>query len=309
MSPLNSVRALVLVAAAAHASAFGQAKITLGYTGTSDFAAVFVAKEQGIFDKHKVDVTLQQLPLTSNVPPALVSDSIQIGGTTAPVFLQAVDSGLDLVTVSTGGVFNNANGPVAVIGRSGANIRSASDLADKKLGVPGLGGALHVLVRRWLADKHVDSKRVTFVEVSVPQMPGVLQGGSVDAVVVPEPFVSRIVHSKIGEVVPGFASDMPNGFATISFVATRQWATANADTAKRFRAALAEAVTFANANQAQAYADLGKYFKVPEPVLKATPWPTLVSSAEDSHLRFWIETMRAQGMLSKSIVPSSVIVK
>ena len=309
MNPLRTMRWFVLVALALHAGAFAQTKLTVGYTTTSDFAAAFIAKEEGFFDKHKIDVTLQQLPLTSNVPPALVSDSIQIGGTTVPVFLQAVESGLDLVTVSSGGVYDNSMGLIGIIGKTGANIRSASDLVGKKMGVPGLGGALHVLVRRWLADKGVDSKRVTFIEVSLPQMPNVLQGGSVDAVVAPEPFVSRTVHSKIGEVVPGFSTDMPSGFATVTFVATRRWVDTHADAVKAFRAAIADAVAFANTNRAQAYVDLGKYFKVPEPVLKATPWPSLASTAEDSHLRFWVDTMVAQGMLKKPIVLSSVIAK
>ena len=50
-----------------------------------------------------------------------------------------------------------------------------------------------------------------------------------------EPFVARIVQSKVGEVVPGFSGAMPNGFATVSYVATRQWATANGAAVKAFR--------------------------------------------------------------------------
>jgi len=309
MNPLRSLRWLTLGALLVSNAAIAQTKIVVGYTAVPDFAAAFIAKERGFFDKHKLDVTLQQLPLTSNVPPALVSDSIQIGGTTPPVFLQAVDSGLDLVAVATGATYDNTKNYVGIVSKAGANIKTAQDLVGKKFGVPGLGGTLHVLVRRWLADKGVDSKRVTFIEVPLPQIPSVLQGGSIDAAVTAEPFVTRIVQTKIGEVVPGFSSDMPSGFATVSYIATRKWATSNGPALKAFRDAIAEAVAFANGNREQAYADLGKYFKVPEPVLKATPWPALVSNITDEQMRFWSDTMATQDMLKKPVMLSSLLAK
>lgn len=309
MNPLRSLRWLTLGALLVSSAAIAQTKIVVGYTAVPDFAAAFIAKERGFFDKHRLDVTLQQLPLTSNVPPALVSDSIQIGGTTPPVFLQAVDSGLDLVAVATGATYDNTKNYVGIVGKAGANIKTAQDLVGKKFGVPGLGGTLHVLVRRWLADKGVDSKRVTFIEVPLPQIPSVLQGGSIDAAATAEPFITRIVQAKIGEVVPGFSSDMPSGFATVSYIATRKWATSNGPALKAFRDAIAEAVAFANGNREQAYADLGKYFKVPEPVLKATPWPALVSNISDEQMRFWSDTMATQDMLKKPVVLSSLLAK
>jgi NitT/TauT family transport system substrate-binding protein len=309
MNPLHTLHWLTLGALLVSTAAIAQTKLVVGYTAVPDFAAAFIAKERGFFEKHKLDVTLQQLPLTSNVPPALVSDSIQIGGTTPPVFLQAVDSGLDLVAVTTGATYDNTKNYVGIVGKAGANIKTAQDLVGKKFGVPGLGGTLHVLVRRWLADKGVDSKRVTFIEVPLPQIPSVLQGGSIDAAVTAEPFVTRIVQTKIGEVVPGFSTDMPNGFATVSYVATRQWATSNGPALKAFRESIAEAVAFANSNREQAYADLGKYFKVPEPVLKATPWPALASTVTDAQMRFWSDTMATQDMLKKPVVLSSLLAK
>jgi NitT/TauT family transport system substrate-binding protein len=234
---------------------------------------------------------------------------VQIGGTTPPVLLQAVDSGLDLVAVASGAVYDNTKGYIQIVARSGSGsgIHSAADLAGRKFAVPGLGGTLHVLVRRWLAEKGVDPKRVTFIEVPLPQMADVLKGGSVDAVVTGEPFVGRIVQAQIGTVVPGFSSDMPSGFATVVYAATRSWATGHSAELKAFREALAEAIQFADAHPEEAYADLGKYFKVPPPVLKATPWPKLVVDPTEAQMSFWTDTMRAQGMLKKAPVVSALL--
>lgn len=298
-----------LVASTAMPAFAAPTKIVVGYTAVPDFAGAFIAKEQGFFAKRGLDVELQAITLTSNIPAALVSDSIQIGGTTPPVFLQAADSGLDLLGVVSGSLHDPKSNEIAVFTRSGSSIKSAQDMVGKKFAVPGLNGTLHVLVRRWLTTKGVDPKRVSFIEVPMPQIADVLKGGSVDAAVTAGPFVGRIRNTGAGKALPSFAAEIPAGFAGVVYVATRQWATANGAALKAFRDGIAEAIQFAQANKAAAYADLGKYFKVPPPVLNATPWPNLVSDIKDEHLRFWVETMSEQAMLKKQPMLGSLIAR
>ena len=69
----------------------------------TDFASVFVAADEGYFKKRNLDVELKFIPAQLDHPAALQSDSLQIGGPTPSVFLQAVDGGLDLVLISGGG--------------------------------------------------------------------------------------------------------------------------------------------------------------------------------------------------------------
>ena len=283
--------------------------LTVSYTATPEFGAVFIAKEQGFFAKRGLDVTLQLIPVSPNVPAAVMSNSVQIGGTTPPVLLQAVDSGLDLVALAGGGVYENSSRGVGLVARSGVNVTGPQDLIGKKVGVPGFNATIHLLVRKWVMDKGLDPKRVTFVEVPIPQMPDVLKGGSVDVVATAEPFVNRIVQSNIGTAVPGFSTDLKSGFSSVLYVATRKWATSNGAAVKAFREAIAEAIAFGNANKDKGYDDIGKYFKVPPPVLRATPWPNWVATVDDSQLRFWVDTMREQDMLKKQPVLSSTILK
>ena len=94
-------------AAAVHAlpvRAQDSGKIVFGYTAVTDFASVFVAAEEGYFKKRHLDVECKFIPLNSTIPAALQSDSLQIGGPTPSVFLQAVDGGLDLQAVAGGGL-------------------------------------------------------------------------------------------------------------------------------------------------------------------------------------------------------------
>jgi len=287
----------------------GKTPLTISYTATPEFGAVFIAKERGLFDKHGLDVTLQLIPVSPNVPGAVMSGSVQVGGTTPPVLLQAVDGGLDLVAIAGGGVYDNSSRGLGMVARSGVSISTPQDLVGKKVGVPGFGAAIHLLVKRWLMDKGVDPKKVTFIEIGIPQMPDVLKGGSVDAVATAEPFVGRIVQAQIGSAVPAFANELPNGFSTVLYISTRQWATSHGAAVQAFRAATVEAIVWANANKTQAYADIGKYFNVPPPVLQATPWPNWVAGLNDQHLRPWVDLMNNQSLLKKQPVTSSLILK
>jgi len=168
---------------------------------------------------------------------------------------------------------------------------------------------MHLLVKRWLMDKGVDPKKVTFIEVAIPQMPDVLKGGSVDVVATAEPFVTRMVQAQIGSAVPAYASELPDGFSSVLYISTRQWATTHGPAVQAFRAAIGEAIVWAKANKTQAYVDIGKYFKVPPPVLQATPWPNWVAELNDQHLRTWVDMMNNQSLLKKQTLLGSIILK
>src|ERR1700754_4383184 len=109
-------RCLALVAAVAApclgASAQEMTKMTVSYSTTADFSPAFIAKDEGIFAKHGLDVTLVNLATTSLGPPALQAGSVQIASISPPLLLLANDGGLDLVAVEAVAAMN-ASDPTA----------------------------------------------------------------------------------------------------------------------------------------------------------------------------------------------------
>src|SRR5882762_8433480 len=94
--------------------AAAQAKIQIGCTATTDCASATVATDEGIFRKHGLEAEMTPIRINSNIPAASLSNSIQIGGPTSTVFLQAVDGGLDLVAIAGASILNpTASGNVA----------------------------------------------------------------------------------------------------------------------------------------------------------------------------------------------------
>jgi len=138
---LLSALAAASAAAALPSRAQSTTKIVFGYTAVTDFASVFVAAEEGYFKKRGLDVELKFIPLNSTIPAALQSDSLQVGGPTPSVFLQAVDGGLDLMLVAGGGLTSKTITGFGLVARAGSGIKSAQDCVGKKIGVPGLGAS------------------------------------------------------------------------------------------------------------------------------------------------------------------------
>jgi len=309
--PLLSAIAAASAAAALPAFAQSNPKIVFGYTAVTDFASAFVAAEEGYFKKRNLDVELKFIPLNSTIPAALQSDSLQIGGPTPSVFLQAVDGGLDLVLVAGGGLTSKTITGFGLVARAGSGIKSAQDCVGKKIGVPGLGAFLHVTFRAWLKDSGVDYRKVNFVEAAFPQHADLLRGGSVDAVVSADPFMSRITESGAGYVASYYSTFLPENNQTIVHAAKRDWVAKNPTAARAFREALVEAAAFMQQpkNDAKVRAAIGKYIKLPPEVLAkvqvSPPGPVVT----EKQLAYWTGLMKEQDMLKTNIDVAKLVAK
>ena len=313
MKRRNALHALAALPLAASLPARAQAptKIVFGYTAVTDFASVFVAAEEGYFKKRGLDVELKFIPINSTIPAAIQSDSLQIGGPTPSVFLQAVDGGLDHVVVAGGGVTSKSITGFGLVARAGSGIKTAQDTVGKKIGVPGLGAFLHVTFRAWLKSQGVDYRKVNFVEAAFPQHGDLLRGGSVDAVVSADPFMSRITDSGVGYVASYYSTFLPEGQPTIIHTARRDWVEKNPAAARAFREALQEAAAFmANPkNNDKVRAAIGKYIKLPPEVIAkvqiSPPGPVVT----EKQLSYWVGLMKDQDMLKTTPDVAKLIVK
>ncbi|HEX4195229.1 MAG TPA: ABC transporter substrate-binding protein [Stellaceae bacterium] len=298
--------ALTLAAFLAAASpAAAATKLTLLYTPGDSFTESYVAKDQGIFARHGLDVTLTVGQNGSVITAALVAGSAQIGAPTPTVFLQAHEQGVDLVILASANR-NPVQPPVSetgIVARAGSNIHSAADLVGKKLAVQGLGGTIDVLTKKWVATRGVDYHKVDWIEMQFPLMPDGLKTGLADAVAVVDPFLHRILGAKAGTLIGDFGDVMPPGTMVVVYAATRDWAQAHADAVASFRAALDEAKNFIQdpANATAVKASIASYVHLPPQAAAAIQIPTnLEWEPRPYGLFFWIQAAREQGLITRA---------
>lgn len=304
--------ALALVACLAASPAQAATKITLLYTPGDSFTESYVARDQGIFEKNGLDVTLTVGQNGSVITAALIADSAQIGAPTPTVFLQAHEQGVDLV-IRAGANRNAVQPPVSetgIVAREGSNIHAAADLVGKKHAVQGIGGTIDVLTKKWVAARGVDYRKVDWIEMQFPTVPDGLKAGLADAASVVDPFLHRILGAKTGYLIGDFGEVMPAGTMVVVYAATRAWASAHKETVKGFRTSLDEARAFIEnpANAASVKSSIASYVHLPPQAAAFIQIPAnLDSHAVPQGMAFWIATTREQGLVKNAPDAASLI--
>ena len=294
---LALMSALIAVVAVPSSAAAQTKKVTVGYATASDFLPAFIAKEKGCFAKRDLDVTLTRIPIVSNIPPALVAGSLQIGMSTATVLLQAVDGGIDLNVVAGATRMVKGNPTISLVVRKESQINNAADVKGKKIGVPGVNSVADVMFRKWLKNNGVNQNDVTFIETPFPQMNDLLRAGTVDGVLAAEPIRSRIVDAGTGSRIPEeyYVAVSPDTILAF-WIATASWAKANPDIVAKFRECLAEGLAFIQSNAEEAKAIEKQYLNVNTPV-----YPTMTTAAKPEDFQFFVELAREFGLVRKNI--------
>jgi NitT/TauT family transport system substrate-binding protein len=296
----------LLLAGTAHA----QQKLQIGCTATGDCASAMVAIDEGIFKRLGLDAEMVLVGINSNIPAALLSDSIQIGGPTTSVFLQAADGGLDLIAVAGASVMNERTSALtSVFGRTGVTLKEPKDFVGKKVGAPGLGAFLHVLFVKWLVDKGVDPKSVNFVEVSFPTMNDILKSGAVDAVLTGEPFVTRMTNAGTGTVAFRYVAELSRTEPVIIYAASRPWAEKNPEVIRKFREGIAEGAKIVNSNREKASESISKFTKQPLDIVKLFPPAYSEPALKTQDFVWWVDVMKQQKLMQNNLDLTKMILK
>lgn len=300
-----------LLASAAITPVFGQAAkaVKVGHTAAVDYAPVWLAIDNGLFTKHGLDVSVEIISLNPMIPAALQSNSIDIGTPTAPVLLQAVEGGLDLVAIAAASFTSHSSKMFGVVAGNGKDIAKPEDLIGKKVAFPGLLAFQHVLFRQWLSEKNIDYNKVQQIEVPLAQMNDALRSGNVDAVVLSEPSMSRITMAGNGTVLSYYTQELPDHILTAPYVVRRDWAEANRDAVEAFRAGLKEGVDYAIANTDAIRAETEKVLKLPKETVANIAFPAFAAEVTLADMQFWVDSLNKQGLLQGKVKAEDVMWK
>jgi NitT/TauT family transport system substrate-binding protein len=135
----------------------------------------------------------------------------------------------------------------AVVVGASSGIKSARDLEGKKVSVNALGSIGEIGIREAVAKDGGDPKKVTFVQLSFPEVAAQIEAGQIDAGMAGSPFMQQVV-AKGGRVVSDFIHDTGLGENELVTISSGKVVDDNADLVKRFHAAMKEALPFLTAN-------------------------------------------------------------
>jgi ABC-type nitrate/sulfonate/bicarbonate transport system substrate-binding protein len=195
--------ALLLVAAVAWSVAAQSPTVLHAAVGNNmNHVPSFVGVEKGIFLKHGIDLKLKVLNTGQEMSKALQAGEVQIIGSAFSNFPVAVERGLAARGVV--GVIGDRSGKywdqsITIFTRKGTGVTKVEDLAGRKLGTP-VGGTADEYLGVLLAKKGIPRDKVQVLNVPPGNVVSALQGGSVDAVAVWEPYGS-LVEARVPDAV------------------------------------------------------------------------------------------------------------
>jgi NitT/TauT family transport system substrate-binding protein len=309
MRLLKSAGLALAVLTAAFVPQASAQKIVLGFSASTAFSTAFVAANEGIFKKHGLDVEMKLVPNSSTTPAALIADSLQVATPTAPITLQAVEQGLDLMVLAGGSYYAKGIEDVAIMVKPDSPIKTAKDFEGKRVATAGLNAFLHVLFRKWLQENGADYKKVTFTETPFAQQLDVLRSGQVDGILAVQPFLARGLETNLGRVVAYYIAALEGETLAGWFVATRKWVQANPKQAAAFAAALKEATDLAMGNREVVRKANLVYIPFPADVQAKFPEARYRAVVTSDVVDKWNKIALEQAMLKKAVDPAKLLYK
>lgn len=189
-----------------------------------------VAQKKGFFVDEGLNV------VETSVTPQISVDAVMSGSADISLgdtvkLVQLVDKGGDLVVVGQG-VDRSGNSLVAKQG-----IDSISDLKGATIGLANQVDPYNVILEEMLQDGGVSPDDVQFIYgQGSGDRAGALQGGAIDATLLPPPTDSRL--NAEGFPTLGKTTDIAPELSRSSIIANREWAADNADTVEAYLRAL-----------------------------------------------------------------------
>jgi NitT/TauT family transport system substrate-binding protein len=262
------------------AKAGGKDKVTAGVIAIVDTAPIHLGKAKGFFAKQNIDLSITPVQGGAASISGTVGGQFQFAFGNVTSLLTAREQGLPIKVVANGVSSTGEQGKdfSAVLVKKDSPIRSAKDLAGKKVSVNQLKNIGDTTIRASVRKDGGDPSKVTFIELPFPDAPAALQAGRVDAIWVVEPFVSQAISQGARPAAWNFADAAPDLTVAAYFTTTKT----DPDLVKRFTAAMDESLSYADGHPDEAREILKTYTKIDPAILakiNLPKWPTEINRA------------------------------
>jgi NitT/TauT family transport system substrate-binding protein len=241
---------------------------------------IYLGIKQGFFAAQGLDVKLQTAQGGAAIVPGVVSNQYQFGFSNTTSLLLATSKGLPLKVVSAGVASTGKPGADfgAVVVPKASPIRTAADLAGKRVAVNTLQNINTTTVNKAVRDGGGDSSGISYTELAFPDIIPAVTKGDVDAGQVVEPFLTIAKQQDMREVTSNYAVTDPNLMVGMYFT-SQSYAQKNAGVVQKFTAAMKQSLAYADGHPDDARAILSTYTKLDPGVQKAVTlpkWPSEV---------------------------------
>jgi NitT/TauT family transport system substrate-binding protein len=249
---LRLLAALLLLAVAPQ-SALAQPALTTiraGVIGNTDATSLPIyGQGSGIFKKYGLTTEVSSFNGGGAIIAAIAGGSLDVGFSNLVSAASAVQRGIPVFVITPATIYDSKDrSDNLLVKAKGSKLRTGADLTGKTVAVTTLGGGLQLSAVTWIDKNGGDSKSVHFVELPNSEMAAALKQGRIEAAMLAEPVLSQVKNDV--DVLGDAFGAVGGRYTQAVFVASKPWAAANPDVARRFVQAMVETARWANTHHA-----------------------------------------------------------
>jgi NitT/TauT family transport system substrate-binding protein len=221
---------------------------------SDSFGEPLYAKDAGAFARRGFGVEVSSMNNAAAVVAAIAGGSLELGIGDLVSGVNAINAGVPILLVAGSGLYQSSEPFTILTVAANSPLRVPRDLNGKSIGDPTLVGLTTACLRAWLPQNGVDLSGVKIVEVPQPAAVPALERGTVDCVLLGEPFLAPN-RSKIRDI--GHPFDVIGKTFCISvWYASKSWVEADPARARRAVAAIYDTARWANTHRPETAAIL-----------------------------------------------------
>jgi NitT/TauT family transport system substrate-binding protein len=239
--------------AVAPQSALAQPALTTiraGVIGNTDATSLPIyGQGSGIFKKYGLTTEVSSFNGGGAIIAAIAGGSLDVGFSNLVSAASAVQRGIPVFVITPATIYDSKDrSDNLLVKAKGSKLRTGADLTGKTVAVTTLGGGLQLSAVTWIDKNGGDSKSVHFVELPNSEMAAALKQGRIEAAMLAEPVLSQVKNDV--DVLGDAFGAVGGRYTQAVFVASKPWAAANPDVARRFVQAMVETARWANTHHA-----------------------------------------------------------
>ncbi|MFD6421305.1 ABC transporter substrate-binding protein [Streptomyces sp. NPDC060198] len=287
----------------------GTTTVKVGVIPIVDVAPIYLGIKQGFFEEEGLELKLETAQGGAAIVPGVMSDQYQFGFSNTVSLLLGGSKGLGLQAVAAGvsstGEKGKDFGGVVVKGDSA--IKSAADLAGKKIAVNTLQNINTITVNEAVRAAGGDPSGIEYVELAFPDIAPAVAKGDVDAGQLVEPFLTIAQGQGDRQVTSNYAETDP-GLLVGAYFTSDTYAKRNPKAVTAFGAAMKKSMAYATEHPDDVRAILTEYTDIAADVQKNAVLPSWPTEIETGSLQKLADLMAEDGLADsapdvKSLLP------
>ncbi len=270
--------------------------IKASYNTFASMLQYFAGKEQKFFEAEGIRLE------DANVNPALtmsglISGQYEVGFHSLLDIAQIHVKGTDIKIFHAGVIQSHEHPYSQMVIPNGSPIKTAKDLAGKRIAVALIRGAIDVSIYSMLTEVGVDPTSVSLVQVGIDGVIPALSSGKFDAVYCIEPALTIAKLQKLGTPLPYIGLD----YMATGYLARQAWLDKNGDAAHAFIRALDRATDWLKANPKEAPGLIARNAKLDPKLASQIILPGPLKVARTADMQPFLDYATKYKLLSASV--------